>query len=80
MTAPPGNGTLGFPEAIPILPPNDRQGALASHPRTEADGALAGAAFRKLAFASPDDQRRRRVPRGRHTPGMIAASSKRVRT
>ena len=80
MTAPTGNGTLSFPEAIPILPPNDEQGALVSHPRTTADGALAGAAFRKLAFAAPDDQRRRLVPRGRYTPGVIAASSKHVRT
>ena len=80
MTAPPGNRTLSIPEAIPILPPNDERGALAPHPWTTGDGALAGAAFRKLAFAAPDDQRRRLVPRGRYTPGMIAASSKRVRT
>ena len=80
MTAPPGNGTHSFPEAIPVLPPNDEQGALAPHPRTTADCAPAAAAFRKLAFASPDDQRRRLVPRGRYTPGMIAVSSKRVRT
>ena len=78
MTAPPGNRTLSIPEAIPILPPNDEQGALSPHPRTTADCALTAAAFRKLAFASPDDQRRRLVPRGRYTPGMIAASSKRV--
>ena len=80
MTAPPGNRTLSIPEAIPILPPNDEQGALAPHPRTTADCALAAAAFRKLAFASPDDQRRRLVPHWRYTPGMIAASLKRVRT
>ena len=78
MTAPPGNGTHSFPEAIPVLPPVDERGALAPHPRTMGDGALAGAVFRKLAFAAPDDLRRCPVPRGRHTPGMIAASSKRV--
>ena len=80
MTARPGNGMHSFPEAIPVLAPNDERGALAPHPWTTGDGAPAGATFRKLVFASPDDQRRRLVQRGRHTPGMIAASSKRVRT
>ncbi|MCY3855080.1 MAG: hypothetical protein OXF78_02150 [Rhodospirillales bacterium] len=80
MTATPGNGTHSFPEAIPVLRPVNERGALAPHPWTTADGALAAAAFRKLVFASPNDQRRLLVPRGRHTPGMIAASSKRVRT
>ena len=79
MTAPPGNGTLSIPEAIPILAPNDA-GSPCSASVDHGRWRPAGATFRKLVFAAPDDQRRRLVQRGRHTPGMIAASSKRVRT